>query len=495
MKADSFEEYCKLREASENNNDNNEKESKDSNDGALATKVSLGDGNDYKPFFISDDQHSENYGKNKNLAPVVRAFKHGANWGWSKDEKSGEDKPVKIGGKKLYLVGGAVRDHLVGKKPRNIELATNSSPDEVYHILKQNEFEFCPDKKAKDNQNCFWVNKTDKNKRPFSFGLSVNGEEFDLDIFTKTPKGNVEIDPESGTHAQDASGRDFTMNAMAILLSNDNGPNKELSDFYGGIHDLASGKISAVGDMKKKFSEDPSRLMRYVRMVNSYGDPKKISSDDKDVIKNSAGGLKKLKPEDIMGEFKKGLQKDDTNSRKYLSIFRDLGLLDSMFPGKVIDVEFPKELDELSDKMMPVAWMLRNNNPDALGDTGLDPESLSKISFLIKSLGLSENINPSQLNDLLNGYQRSGVTSRKLKEWLNKIGHVDGEVTDAFIHYSGMPRVKVYINEDGSENVAPEFQDIFDPFTGEPNQKLLEDRKKSLEYKQFLKELEFMKPN
>lgn len=490
MVAKSFEEFRLLKEAAE------KKPTKDSGAGALTSKVSLGDGNDYEPLVISDDQHSEHYGKNKNLAPIVRAFKHGGNWGWSKDDGSGQDKPVKIGGKKLYLVGGAVRDHLVGRKPRNIELATNSSPDEVYHILKQNEFEFVQTPNQKSKNNSFWVNKTDKNRRPFTFGIRVGGEEFELEIFTKTPKGKVDINPESGTQAEDAAGRDFTMNAMAILLSNDNGPNKELCDFFGGIHDLKAGRVASVGDMESKFKEDPSRLMRYVRMVNSYGDPKKISVEEREKIKKSLGNLNKLKPEDIMDEFKKGLKKDDCNTRKYLSIFRDLGLLDSLFPGKVVDKEFPKELDELNDKMMPLAWMLRNNDPDMLGDTGLDNEMLSKVSFLIKSLGLKEDIDPENLDQLLLGYQRSGVTSRKLREWLGKVGRVNHNLTDAFIAYSSLPRVKVYlVAEDGREIVSPEFQDVFDPFTGVPDRSLLENRKRNLEHRQFIKELRFMKPN
>jgi len=141
MKARSFQEFKLLREA-----EDKKMNGASADLGAIGTKVSLGDNNDYLPFEVSDDPKSEHYGKNKNLAPVVRAFKQGANWGWSRDDASGNDKAVKITGKKLYLSGGAVRDHLKGIKARNIELATNASPDEVYHLLKQNGFEFVNDR-------------------------------------------------------------------------------------------------------------------------------------------------------------------------------------------------------------------------------------------------------------------------------------------------------------------------------------------------------------
>ena len=144
MRAKTFEEYKVLREAEENDSDSgsNESDGGGSSDPGVGTKITLGDGNDMEPFEVSDDPKSEHYGKNKNLAPVIRAFKGGGNWGWSRDDNSGSDKPVKIGTKKLYLAGGAVRSHLKGEKARNVELVTNASPDEVYHLLKQNGFEF-----------------------------------------------------------------------------------------------------------------------------------------------------------------------------------------------------------------------------------------------------------------------------------------------------------------------------------------------------------------
>lgn len=491
-----FNKYMSLREATEGG-DSKKKEGSAS-DGALGSKITLGDGNEYEPFTVSDDPKSEHYGKNKNLAPIVRAFKQGGNWGWSKDDKSGEDKPVKISGKKLYLAGGAVRDHLKGKKARNIELATNASPDEVYHVLRQNGFDFVGNEEQKPKagkEPIFWIKKKSKSNRPFSFGVRVNEDEFDLDIFTKTPRGNVGKDLESGTHTDDAAGRDFTINGMYIALTNDNGPNKDLHDFYGGIHHLSSGKIQAIGDMSEKFKEDPSRMMRYARMLSTYGDPSKVSEEDKKCVGKSMCHLGKLAPDDIMGEFKKGMDKDDVDSRKYLTVFKDLGLLPAIFPGKEIDGEMPKELTELGDKHMPLAWMLRKNDPTSLEDSGLDSETVKKVAFLIKSLGLSEDIDPMGLDDLTNGYMNSGVSSRKLKDWATKLGGLDEGLLDAFLAHSRSPRVRVYVvGDDGTEKINDEFSDLLDPFTGQINKDGLNERKKHLEYGNFHKHLGFMHP-
>ena len=498
----SYKKYRMLREAAEGKSSNGPPGGNES--GAIGTKVTLGDGNEFMPFEISDDPKSEHYGKNKNLSPIVRAFKQGANWGWSKDDTSGNDKPVKIGGKKLYLAGGAVRDHLKGKKARNIELATNSSPDEVYHVLKQNGFEFVSESgesknasakvspnRKEGNRQFFWVKKSNKNGRPFTFGIKVNEDEFDLEVFMKTPRGNVDKELEPGTQAEDAAGRDFTINGMYILLSNDNGPNKELYDFFGGMHHLNNGRINAIGgDMSSKLKEDPSRILRYVRMLSQYGDPKKVPEEEKEAIRNSSEGLGKLDRKSMMGEFKRGMEKDDVDPREYLKLFKNFGLLDQLFPGKQVDSDLPKELSELGDKHMPLAWMLRMNDPASLEDTGMDPKDLQKIGFLIKSLGMTENIDDNSLDDLTNGYLSSGVSGRKLREWGTKLGKMNPAILDAFIGHTQDPRVKVHqTNDDGSEQIGDDFLDLVDPFTGAEDHHRIEERKKMMEWRNFQRHL------
>jgi tRNA nucleotidyltransferase/poly(A) polymerase len=504
MKVRSFQEFKLLREAEEKDSSKSS-----SGDSGIGSKISLGDGNDFLPFEISDDPKSEHYGKNKNLAPIVRAFKQGGNWGWSRDDSTGTDKPVKINGKKLYLSGGSVRDHLKGKKARNIELATNASPDEVYHLLKQNGFEFVNDKgdlsnskgakgspnRKEGSQQFFWVEKTNKNGRPFTFGLSVNGDDFSLEVFMKTPRGNVSGDLEPGTQAEDAAGRDFTINGMYILLANDNGPNKDLCDFFGGMHHLNSGRVAAIGgDMKHKLKEDPSRILRYVRMLSSYGNASKIPEEERQTIAQSAKGLGKLDRQTIMGEFKKGLDKEDVDPREYLKLFRDLGLLDQIFPGKNIDADLPKELSELGDKHMPLAWMLRNNDPQSLEDLGLDKKDMQKIHFLIKSLGINDQMDGSGLSELTKGYLSSGISGRKLREFTTKLGKLNPNIMDAFLSYAKDPRIKPFRQgEDGQETLDDQFMDLVDPFTGKQDGQRMEERKKELELRNFKKHLEHMR--
>jgi tRNA nucleotidyltransferase/poly(A) polymerase len=468
-----------LNEASETNGKKSE------NDLGLGAKITLGDNNDYLPFEVSDDPKSESYGKNKNLAPIIRAFKDGANWGWSRDDKNGNDKPVKIGSKKLYLAGGAVRSHLKGEKPRNIELVTNASPDEVYHILKQNDFNYLKDEepKAAKGKN-FWITKTNKNGRPFAFGVQVNEDEFELEVFRKTPRGieHDSDDPEPGTHKDDASGRDFTINSMYILLSNDNGPNKELVDFHSGIHDLKNKKVTPIGGMKA-LDEHPSRVIRMIRFMHADGDPKKLTDDEKESIKNASKNLKKVDKKYMMKEFRKGFKGD---TRKYLSLASDLGITDSLFPGKFFDSKLPKELSEIEDADMPLAYALRLNNPDHL--RGLDLDNLNKILVLIKLLNL-KSLDQNNLDDLTNCYNQSDISTRKLQDWALKIGNVDPKLVQGFIAHCRSPRVKVSFSDQGKDKVHDDFADLIDPFNGELDDERAKSRRKEIEYRNFLSKL------
>lgn len=510
MNFPTFQNFRQLKEATDP-----QAKSKD-NGGALGAKISLGDNNEFQPFEVSDDPKSEHYGKNKNLSPIVRAFKSGGNWGWSKDDATGDDKPVKITGKKLFLAGGAVRSHLKGEKARNVELATNASPDEVYHLLKQNGFEFLNDKGVADDKpkpphpnrkegskQFFWVKRANKNGRPFTFGVRVNEDEFDLEVFQKSARGfDGDEEPEPGTQADDANSRDFTINGMYIQLTNDNGPNKDLYDFHGGIHHMLAGQIEPIGgdaafDQMKKH---PSRIMRYMRFMHGYGKPETVSDERRQKFMNAAvEGIPKMHKDPnarkyMMDEFKRGLDKDGSDGRKYLKLFKKFGILDLLFPGKVLDDNLPKELSELGDKQAPLAYMLRMNDPKSLEDTGMDPKDLKKIGFLIKTLGMDETMDPDRLEDLTNDFQATGFSSRKLRDWGTKLGKKNPAIIDAFLAYCKSPRIKLYEKgEDGSEKLNNAFADLIDPFTGQQDQDGIKERRKQMEYGEFRKHMEYMR--
>ena len=282
---------------------------------------------------------------------------------------------------------------------------------------------------------------------------------------------------------------------MYILLNNDNGPNKELYDFFGGMHHIAAGKVHTIGNMKEKLEEDPSRILRYIRMLTSYGNQDKVSDEEKETLTSLANKIGELDRKFVMDEFKKGMDKDDIDPRNYLRCCRDFGVLDHMFPGKLIDTNFPKEMSELGDRHMPVAFMLRMNNPSSLEDLGMEPRELQKIVFLINTLGLNDKIDAKQLSDLTTGYLGSGISSRKLRDFGIKLGGLDGGLMDAFINYTKQPRINIFTTKDGEDTISDDFLDLFDTFSDEIDPDAADERKRKLELDSFQNQLHFMRQN
>lgn len=473
-----------------------------SDDLPITSKITLGDGNDLPPLMVSDDPNSQYYGKNKGLAVLIRAFKKGGNWGWTRDDKSGEDKPVKMGSKKLFMTGGAVRDHLAGKTPRNIELATNASPDEIYNILTQNKFKFIGDN-TNDNlssgNKMFWVKSSNKNGRPISFGVRINNDEYDLSVFIKSSHDTNGLIMEPGTQAEDAAARDFTINAMSLALTNDNGPNKDLYDFYGGLHHLVSGKVLSIGNFQRKLEQDPLRILRYARMLNRYGGRESVPEQDKVVIQNALDSLGAANRQDIADEFMKGLAPDDIDPRRYLMIHNDLGTLPLLFPNLQLDTELPIGLRELGDKHAALAWLLRNEPCECLQSMfdrdGWKPEDARKILFLVKSnQALNNDLDAQTLNDLVQSYLQSGLSSRKVKSWATKLGGKNDGLVNAFLQHAHSPRVDIFTADNGIE-LDDGFSDLVDPFTGELQaESEATARKHRLEWENFQKLLQIHAP-
>ena len=476
-----FSEYRRLREGKEVTNEE------------VATKITLGDGNDYKPFFVSDHASSEHAGKNAALAPIGRAFKKGTISGWTRDKDAGEQKAVKIGGKKLYMTGGGVRDILKGKTPSKIELATDATPTEIKKILKQNGFDGGNSTRAAKGDQTFKIKQSNSKGEPFVFDITVDGNTFELSTFRKDPMNATE--PEHGTHTDDSRRKDLTINAMYLLLSNDDGPNKELIDFHGGIHDLSSGNIKFVGDAKSKLKESPICSLRAARMANEYGNGRKsISPEDAASIKELSSLLQKLNKDELYDEFMKGLGSTNVDPKELLSTYEELGLLGNIFPEMQINKEFPKELTDLSNPTMSLAWILKDNDSKNL--KGL--KDGNKVDFLADLLKIEPDwLNAESLNSLVGKFLQSGLTNKDVVRWSTKLGGQKPYVIEALIKHIENPRVKVFKIDNGNEVVEDGFSDLVSPFTGKPTEETIPEiinRKKSIELNNFMSILHEIMP-
>jgi poly(A) polymerase len=154
-----------------------------------------------------------------------------------------------IAGHQLYLVGGAVRDLLMGRPASGeLDFTTDAKPEEIIRIVTG------------------WADQ--KYLQGIRFG-TVGVKKGDLDLQITTFR--QEVYPEHDRHPDvtfasdlevDLSRRDFTVNAMAVSL-----PGREFVDPFGGVRDLAAKRLDTPLDPEVAFSDDPLRMLRAARFV------------------------------------------------------------------------------------------------------------------------------------------------------------------------------------------------------------------------------------
>lgn len=146
-----------------------------------------------------------------------------------------------------YLVGGSVRDALMGREPKDFDFATPRTPDEVEQAVRES------------GRRPYLVGK-----RFGTVGFKVDGRFIETTTYrreTYLPENRKPDVRFTDRLADDLSRRDFTVNAMAV------GPGGELVDLFGGRDDLAGAVLRTVGDPFERLAEDPLRMLRAARLA------------------------------------------------------------------------------------------------------------------------------------------------------------------------------------------------------------------------------------
>lgn len=150
------------------------------------------------------------------------------------------------------LVGGCVRDLLMGKEPKDFDFATNIPLDLLVSLFEE----------------AGWI-VDEKGKQFLVMIVSKNGTQFEIANFRKDGTYKDGRRPEAvdiGTIEDDASRRDFTINALYIDLRNET-----LIDPTGmGLKDLKSQTLRFVGNPKDRIEEDALRIMRFYRFLSQF---------------------------------------------------------------------------------------------------------------------------------------------------------------------------------------------------------------------------------
>jgi len=255
-------------------------------------------------------------------------------------------KAFKKDGKKLYVVGGAIRDAILGKSPKDFDLATDAKPEEVEKIAKDNGISSKPIGKA------FGV-----------VSLFIDKEEYEIATFRKDiGKGRRPSSVDYTDIKGDVQRRDLTINALFYDIDK-----KEIVDLVGGISDLKKKNIRTVGKAKQRFDEDPLRKLRALRFWTRLGG--KLDKELLDALQNDPS-IKGVSSERIRDEFLKSI-KSSKNTKEYMDMCDKIGFTSQILPNLKISKPYPKT----NDHILFLAWILRKNSPVLLS------KILNKINY------------------------------------------------------------------------------------------------------------------
>ncbi len=214
-------------------------------------------------------------------------------------------------GFEAYLIGGCVRDLFLGKTPKDWDVTTNAKPDEITGLFPKTFYE-------NEYGTVGVVNEDEKD--PALEIVEVTPYRTESEYSDSRRPDSVSFD---ATLEDDLKRRDFTMNAIALNLSKN-----KVVDPFGGRVDLQKGLIRAVGEPKKRFSEDALRMLRAIRLHAELGFT--IEEKTKEGIKDSAELLKKIAKERIRDEFIKTLMSE--NPMEAIAVAQNLGVLEFVVP-------------------------------------------------------------------------------------------------------------------------------------------------------------------
>ncbi|WP_174244346.1 polynucleotide adenylyltransferase PcnB [Vibrio atypicus] len=152
-----------------------------------------------------------------------------------------------------YLVGGGVRDLLLGQQPKDFDIATNATPEQIRQLFK----------------NCRLIGRRFRLAH-IMFGRDIievatfrgHHQEPSKNVAQQSKEGMLLRDNVYGTIDEDAERRDFTVNSMYYSISD-----YSIHDYAGGIEDMEDKLIRLIGDPETRYREDPVRMLRAIRFA------------------------------------------------------------------------------------------------------------------------------------------------------------------------------------------------------------------------------------
>ena len=223
-------------------------------------------------------------------------------------------------GYEAHVVGGAVRDLLLGLRPKDFDVATNAYPEEVHKVFRRSRL----------------IGKRFKLVHVMFGEETVEVSTFRARTSSETDEhGRVLRDNIYGTREDDAIRRDFTINALYYDPASET-----LLDYHNGLRDLQRKSVRIIGDARARYREDPLRMLRAVRFAAKAGFS--IDERTRKPIRELAHLLENVPPSRVYEEMQKLLLSG--HAATGLRQLRSEGLHHGLLP--LLDVIFEQPMGE-----------------------------------------------------------------------------------------------------------------------------------------------------
>ncbi|CCO58890.1 Polynucleotide adenyl transferase (Poly(A) polymerase I) [Vibrio nigripulchritudo] len=231
-----------------------------------------------------------------------------------------------------FLVGGGVRDLLLGEQPKDFDIATNATPEQIKQLFR----------------NCRLIGRRFRLAH-IMFGRDIievatfrgHHQEPTKNVAAQSKEGMLLRDNVYGTVDEDAERRDFTINAMYYSIAD-----YSIHDYAGGIDDLDDNLIRLIGDPETRYREDPVRMLRAIRFAAKLD--MDIDEDTAAPIKELAHLLRDIPAARLFEESLKLLQSG--NGLETYHLLREYDLFQQLFPD--IAQEFTEDQSSQTEKMI-----------------------------------------------------------------------------------------------------------------------------------------------
>jgi poly(A) polymerase len=213
-------------------------------------------------------------------------------------------------GHELHLVGGPVRDALMGRELADLDFTTDARPDAILELV-------APLAAAT------WTTGIEFG----TVGARIRGLVCEVTTYRADRYDGVSRNPDvefGDSLVDDLRRRDFTMNAMAVSVTGD----RTFTDPFGGLGDLARGMLQTPGTPAESFGDDPLRMLRAARFVSTLG--VQVHPDVEAGMRSMATELGRITPERVQAELHKLVLGE--HPRRGLELMVDTGLADVVLP-------------------------------------------------------------------------------------------------------------------------------------------------------------------